>query len=92
MLTSDYMLAPGNGLPELHLDPLDPIDHVTQEIAARTPQGVVDKAADKLKSAVSDALGFDKAMQEIKGAATALALAIVGIIVLIFGGYLLTKD
>lgn len=100
---SSYIVPRGNGLPDLEVSPLDPIDYLVSEIDARDPNGGGQSTLDKVKEelgkdrapAVAGALGvpsIEEIKTAFKGGMVAVAGLAVGLILVIFGGYLLTKD
>lgn len=99
-MSGGYMIPRGNGLPDLEISPLDPLDYLVSEIDKRSPgQSTVDKIKEELGKdrapAVAGALGIPS-IEEIrtafKGGMVAVAGLAVGLILVVFGGYLLTKD
>lgn len=104
LFASGYSIPGGNGLGSIEASPLDPLDHLAAEIDARTPDAPT-KASDVAENAgivsdaggaISKALGLDAAYehfkQDLKGIVVALGAGAVGLILLIFGIYLLTRD
>lgn len=99
-----YMIAPGNGLPALDVNALDPLDYLASEIAARdttTDQGpsTLDKIKDELGKdrapAVASALGvpsIEEIKKAFKGGMVAVSGLAVGLVLIIFGFYYLSKD
>jgi hypothetical protein len=94
--TTDIMLANGNGLPDLHLSPLDPLEHVQAEFAARNPDASMASAVSTgTGDAIKTALGvpsLDDIKSAFAGGARLVVMLVLGLILVAIGLYQFTRD
>lgn len=97
--TGDFMLAGGNGLPDLHVSALDPLLHLQDQFAART--AVVDNISEAGATAtdtgasVASHLGFPsiaEIKQGFQGFVKVTAVVVIGILLVALGAWQLTKE